>query len=120
MTRFVLGATTLQFNCDPVHPASRRVTVRQQREFSTEGEVVVYEKGAAVALHGLDFPRLTAAVADALRDFVERTCRGTRNTFTWYDHADTARTVRLSSSSLPLAPVGGGAFRVSISLEEAL
>lgn len=119
MTRFVFSATTLQFNQNPVRPASRGRQLFQVRDRDSAGADYVYTKSTLKrGSWVLTFPGLTDAVLASLLGFVETTIAGVRNTFTWYDHADVARTVRLARPRIDHTNVGPNRHRVEIELIE--
>lgn len=117
MTRFIFEDTTLQFDCDPIRPGGKRTDNRQLRETDSAGAAVVYGKGDAIAVHRLIFPRLSTATLADLYAFIASTVLGVRYPFTWIDHAEVSRTVRLTSGRLRSQPVGPNQHRVEIELE---
>lgn len=119
MTRFIFGATTVQFNCDPIRPARSLRDLRQLREVDSAGASVVYGKGDGVITYTLTFPRVTDAVLSSLRAFVELTVAGVRRSFIWVDHAEVSRTARLTSPRLQHTALGPNQHRVEIGLEVA-
>ena len=118
MTRFVSGATTLQFNCDPVRPGGEKPQL-QQAARDAAGELYVYSKSSLQRrLHRLHFARIDAATRAALLGFMRDTAQGTKYSFTWTDHLDVARTVRFATGKLRITPVGPTHYAVDISLQE--
>lgn len=119
MTRFVSGATTLQFNQDPLRGDDKAAAIVQVRGLDSNGADYAYRRRKHRLIDWrLTFPGLTNTVIANLRSFVSGTIDGSRLTFTWYDHADTARTVRLGPDELVVEPAGPGRSRVTISLFE--
>jgi hypothetical protein len=117
MTRFIYDATTLQFDCDPIRPGSKRRDGRQLRETDSAGSSIVYGKGNVAEVHRLTFPRLSTTTLASLTAFVSGTIYGVRYPFTWIDHADVSRTARLTSSRLRSHPIGPNQHRVEIEVE---
>lgn len=117
MTRFILNATTLQFDCDPIRPAAKRRDNRQLRETDSDGAPVVYGKGDPCTVYVLTFPRLSTVVLAAIYSFVGFEAKGVRNPFTWIDHAGVSRSARLTTSRLRSTPAGPNQHRVEIELE---
>lgn len=119
MTRFVLGATTLQFNCDPIRPGGERPQLFQQTGRSGAGELYVYSKSSLKrSTHRLRLPRIDADTRAALLVFFSSTAQGTKNSFTWIDHQDIARLVKFSNSKLKIVPAGPSHYTVDITLTE--
>ena len=119
MTRFVSGATTLQFNQDPVRPYRRGMQLHQVRGKDSDGADYIYTKSTLKrATFRISFPGLTDTVLASLRSFVETTVDGVRNSFVWYDYADTARTVRLAKPRIEHTNTGPDRNRVEIELIE--
>ncbi|TLM66000.1 MAG: hypothetical protein FDZ69_07405 [Deltaproteobacteria bacterium] len=119
MTRFVKGLVTLQFNQDPQRPAASAVSLHQVLEIDSAGAVYVYGKSSLQrGRYRLTFNRITDEVLADLLAFVETTVAGVRHTFTWYDHADVARTVRLTSPTVEHSNIGPNRHQVEIELTE--
>jgi hypothetical protein len=116
MTRFVFDGVTVQFNCDPIRPAAKSIDSRQLRETDSAGNVIVYGKGEVLTSHSLTFPRVSASVLADLRAFVATAILGVRYPFTWVDHAEVSRTVKLTAPRLRHTPVGAH-HRLQIDLE---
>jgi len=119
MTRFVYGATTLQFNCDPVRSGGNDDTTRlQPMGRYSDGRVVVYDKSDKQSgTHVLPFVRLSSAVMTGLLDFLE-TVQGVRYSFVWTDHLGRNRTVRFKASNIDYAEVGPDRFAATVTVIE--
>lgn len=118
MTRFVFGATTLQFNQDPIRGSEVTATVVQATGMDSAGNHYAYTKSQLRKVtRELVFSRLTDTVVSSLRTFFSATVDGGRLTFTWYDHADTARTVRFAGQ-IGFEPSGPGRKRVTMTIIE--
>lgn len=121
MTRFVSGATTVQFNQDPQRPANTELVLRQLRGFDSSGDLYVQNRSSLQrGRYRLVFNRASDAVVSDLLSFVQNTVVGIRHSFTWYDHADTARTVRLAEPSIEHRIIGPNRNQVEIELTEDL
>ena len=122
MTRFVSGATTVQFNRDPVRPGGLQAQARQLREFDSSGASRVYTKGATKLItHRLLFSghnAIDGATLAALRSFLQTTVLGVRKTFTWVDQLDVSRSVRFVSPKLASREIGPDRHAIEILLEE--
>ena len=119
MSRFVLGATTLQFNCDPLRPGGERARLHQPTGRNGDGDLYVYAKSSLQrSHHRLRFMRLDEATRTALLDFLRNTAQGARNAFTWRDHLGASRTVKFVSSKLQIVQVGPGQYSTDIILRE--
>jgi len=124
MTRFVSGATTVQFNRDPARPGGMQPQARQIREFDSAGSCRVYTKGGGkLVIHRLRFAGYNAidgATLTALHSFLQATVLGVRKPFTWVDHLDVSRTVRFAAPRLNHREIGPGRHEIEILLEEEI
>lgn len=120
MTRFVKAGTTLQFNQDPVRDGGMRtVELVQVTSKDSAGNHYAYNRRTLFRkVWPLTFPGLSDDALNDLLSFFATTVDGVRHPFTWYDHAGTSRTVRLSTPNLQISPAGPGRHRVVIDLTE--
>lgn len=120
MTRFVKDGITLQFNQEPVRDgAMRTVELVQATSKDSAGNHYAYNRRARLRkVWPLTFPGLDDDTLDDLYSFFATAVDGVRHAFTWYDHVDTARTVRLATPSFTVSSVGPGRHRVVIELIE--
>lgn len=121
MTRFVLSATTLQFNCDPLRPGGERPQLFQQTGRDSSGDLYIYSKSRLQrSVHRLHFARIDLATKIALLSFFSTTAQGVKNSFTWIDFAEVARTVRFAETKLQIVPGRPGQYAVKLTLTEDL
>lgn len=124
MTRFVLGAVTVQFNRDPARPGGLAAAKRQVRERDSSGASRVCTKGTKqINTWRLAFTGYSAiddSTLYALRLFLLNTTQGVRNPFTWIDAAGVSRTVRFAQAQINSKPIAGNRNEVTILLEEEI
>ena len=119
MTRFVLGATTVQFNVDPVRPGGATPQLRQPSGRDGSGALYVYSKSSQQRTrHRLRFNRLDEATRTALLAFIRTNTLGVKNCFAWTDHAEVSRSVRFERPTLRIEPLGPGRYKTEIILLE--
>lgn len=117
---FQSGAVSVQFNTPPTRDGGESPELIQATGYDSDGVLWCYDKGRILRTrYGLTFPRVSDAILAALRSFETGTVRGNRTAFTWYDHAGTTRTVRISGE-LRHQQIGPDRHRVQIDLEEEL
>jgi len=119
MTRFVLGATTVQFNCDPIRPGGERPQLFQQTGRSGGGDLYVYGKSSLQRTdHRLRFPRVDETTRAALLNFIRNGAQGGKNSFTWIDHTEVSRRVKFAAPRLKFVDVGPGQYVIDIVVQE--
>jgi len=119
MTRFVLGTSSLIFNCDPTRAGGESPKLFQASGRAGDGALYVYSKSSLQrTTHRLHLPRINTETRAALLVFFKDQAQGTKNTFYWFDHQDIARQVRFSDPRLKIVAVGAEHYAVDISLTE--
>lgn len=109
---------SVQLDCPPIRPASKKRDNRQLRETDSTGAPVVYGKGDPLTLYGVTFPRLSTLTLASLFSWVANTVKGVRRAFTWIDHTGIAHDgARLTSSRVRATPAGPNQHRVELEIE---
>jgi hypothetical protein len=121
MTRFVLGGTTVQFNADPIRPSGEKAQLHQQTGRDGSGALYIYTKSNIDRRrHCLQFTHISAAVRTDLLSFLRNNALGVKETFTWIDQDEVARSVRIEKPTLNLDPIGPDRYAGVIVLIEDL
>jgi hypothetical protein len=98
--RFVLGTNVLNFSRGIRYPVSRPVEKIQVVDRTGSGSLQVEDLGATIRTFPLVFRGLPLADYQALITWHDSIANGAANTFTYYDEAGIARTVRLLTTKI--------------------